>query len=95
MFSIDRVLFVHNVYDSHWKCAVILMGEKIIQYYDSMVSYVHAYTTGIIRYLKDEWAVKKGGELPDVDKYKIVGAVDGLPQQKNGFDCGVFACMFS
>ena len=55
----------------------------------------HEYTNGLLRYLKDEWDAKNGGELPDADKWKIVGAVDGVPRQKNGFDCGVFSCMFA
>ena len=46
-------------------------------------------------YIKDEWATKKGDELRDSDKWKIAGAVDSVPQQKNGFDYGVFACMFA
>ena len=47
-----------------------------------------------MRYLKDEWAAKNGGELLDADKWKISDAVDSGPQQKNYFDCGVFACMY-
>ena len=31
----------------------------------------------------------------DADEWQIAGAVDGVPQQQNGFDCGVFACMFA
>ena len=60
-----------------------------------MVSDDHEYTTVLLIYLKDEWATKKGDELPESDKWKIAGAVDSVPQQKNGFDCGVFACMFA
>ena len=59
-----------------------------------MVSGGHYYTTGLMRYMKDEWAAKMGGELPDADKWRISGAVEGAPQQKNGFDCGVFAFIF-
>jgi len=95
IFALDKVFFRHNVDGSHWTCAVIFMEEKRIQYYDSMGSDGHAYTTGLMRYLKDEWAAKKGGEIPDADKWRIVGAVDGVPQQQKGFDCGVFACMFA
>ena len=48
-----------------------------------------------MKYLKYEWSAKKGGELPNSDKWNIVGAVDGVPQQQNGFDCGFFACLFA
>ena len=60
-----------------------------------MISDGHEYTTGLMIYIKDYWAAKKGHELPDSDKQKIAGAVDSVPQHKNGFDCGVFACMFT
>jgi sentrin-specific protease 1 len=95
IFALDKVFFMHNVDGNHWTCAIIFMEEKRIQYYDSMGSDGYAYTTGLMRYLKDEWAAKKGGEIPDADKWRIVGAVDGVPQQQKGFDCGVFACMFA
>ena len=60
-----------------------------------MVSDGYEYTTGLMIYLKDEWSAKKGYKLPDSDKWKITGAVDSVLQQENGFDCGVFACMFA
>ena len=60
MFALDKVLFMKNVDDSHWTCAVIFVGEKRIHYYDSMGSDVNSYTTGLTRYLKDEWATRKG-----------------------------------
>ena len=91
IFALDKVFFMHNVDVSHWTCAVIFTEEKRIQYYDSMGNDGHA----LMIYLKDEWFEKKGGELPDANEWKIVGAVDGVPQQQNGFDCGVFACMFA
>ena len=54
----------------------------------------HVYTTSHMRYLKDDWSVKRGVELQDADKWNIFGAVNGVTQQKNVFHCGVFACMF-
>ena len=45
--------------------------------------------------MKYEWAAKKGSKLTDADKFNIVSAVDGVPQQQNGFDFDVFACMFT
>ena len=60
-----------------------------------MGSYGHENKTGLMKYLKYEWSAKKGGELPNSDKWNIVGAVDGVPQQQNGFDCGFFACLFA
>ena len=95
MFALDKVFFMQNVYESHCICAVIFMDDNRIHYYYSIGSYGHVYTIGLMIYLKDEGVAKKGGELPDADKWNIVGAVDGVPQHQNGFDFGVFACMFA
>ena len=59
-----------------------------------MVSDGYAYKTGIMRYLKDDQSTIKVGKLPDANKRKIVSSVDVVWQNKNGFDFGVFACMF-
>ena len=32
MFALGKVLFMQNVDDSHWTCAVIFMEEKRIKY---------------------------------------------------------------
>lgn len=95
IFALDKILFAVNVGGSHWTCAVVYMEEKRIQYYDSLGGDGYGYTSGLMRYLKDEWASKKGGELPDADKWEIVGTVESVPHQQNGYDCGVFTCMFA
>lgn len=94
IFNLSKIVFACNVGGAHWTCAVIFMEEKRIQFYDSMGGDGYGYTEALMRYLKDEWAAKKGGELPGADQWKIVGAVNGIPQQMNGYDCGVFTCMF-
>jgi hypothetical protein len=95
IFALDKIFFTCNVSQSHWTCAVVFMEEKRIQYYDSLGSDGYGYTKGLMRYLEDEWAAKKGGgELPDKDQWTIVGGEDSVPHQENGYDCGVFTCMF-
>jgi sentrin-specific protease 1 len=95
IFGLDKVFFPCNINMMHWTCVVIFMQEKRIQFYDSMGGDGYHYTEGLLKYLKDEWASKKGGELPDLDKWTIVGAEKRIPRQKNGYDCGVFTCMFA
>ena len=34
MFALGKVLFMHNVDESHWSCAVNFMEEKRIKYLD-------------------------------------------------------------
>mmetsp|Transcript_368 Transcript_368/g.614 ORF Transcript_368/g.614 Transcript_368/m.614 type:complete len:572 (-) Transcript_368:78-1793(-) len=95
IFELDKVFIPCNMNMMHWTCVVIYIQKKRIQFYDSMGGDGYHYTDGLMRYLKDEWASKKGGELPDIDKWSIVGAEKGVPRQKNGYDCGVFTCMFA
>jgi sentrin-specific protease 1 len=95
IFDLDKVFFACNVSQMHWTCAVIFIQEKRIQFYDSMGGEGYYYSEGLLQYLKDEWAAKKGGEFPDADKWEIIGAGPGVPQQRNGYDCGVFTCMFA
>lgn len=71
------------------------MQEKRIQFHDSMRGDGYDYSDGFLQYPKDEWAAKKGGEVPDADKWRIVGAKTRVPPQTNGYDCWVFTCMFA
>ena len=95
IFELVIVFFMQNIDESHCIYAVIFMEQKRIQYYDQIGSDGNEYTTDLMRYPNYNWAAKKGGELPNADKWKIVGAVDGVPQKQNGFDCGDFSCMFA
>jgi len=96
IFNLDKIFFACNVHQTHWTCVVIFMQEKLIRFYDSMAGDGYSYSHGLLKYLKDEWKAKKGGDLPNADEWKIVGYVDGdVPQQQNGFDCGVFTCMYA
>ncbi len=45
----------------------------------------------VLDYLKNEMKDKKGEALDESEWSKNVPVV---PRQKNGFDCGVFACKF-
>ena len=83
-----------NVSGMHWAVAVIHMTEKRIQFYDSMSGSGDRYLEGLMQYLKDEHMVKMGFPLPDADEWELVESTPDTPQQLNGYDCGVFVCMF-
>ncbi|KAI2509478.1 Ulp1 protease family [Fragilaria crotonensis] len=38
---------------------------------------------------------KKKSPLPDAEEWKLIPTRDDTPRQLNGFDCGVFTCMFA
>lgn len=83
-----------NVSGMHWTVAVIHMTEKRIQFYDSMSGSGDRYLEGLMRYLKDEHLAKKGCPLPDEEEWELFESTPDTPQQRNGYDCGVFTCMF-
>jgi sentrin-specific protease 1 len=75
---------------------VIFVKERSIQCYDSIGGEGTYYLEALLQYLKDEWASKNNGqELPDLSEWRLVTCSSDTPRQKNGFDCGVFTCMFA
>ena len=94
IFNLDRIFFPVNVGGMHWTVAVAFMQEKRIQFFDSMCGSGIEYLEALFRYIKDEHKAKKGSPLPDEDEWELVECSPDTPQQENGFDCGVFTCMF-
>jgi len=94
VFNLKYIFCPINLDNMHWTSACIFMEEKKIQYYDSMGGPGMIKLKGLLQYLKDEWKAKKGGEM-DVSEWKLVACTKDTPQQLNGFDCGVFTCMFA
>lgn len=95
IFNLDKVFFPINQGGMHWLCAVAFVTEKRIQVYDSMGSGGQHYLDSIFQYLQDEHLDKKKCPLPDIDQWQLVPCKRDTPQQRNGFDCGVFTCMFA
>ena len=79
------------------------MKERRIEYYDSMSGDSSQFTSIIRNYIHDEWTshrYKNGDRQEQVpqsgaDSWQIENVSDGVPQQLNGYDCGVFAILFA
>jgi sentrin-specific protease 1 len=95
IFKLDKIFFPINQGRMHWMCAMIDMTKKKIYMYDSMGSNGMHYLKSLFQYIQDEHMAKKGVPLPDVDKWELIGHQPGTPCQRNGYDCGVFTCMFA
>ena len=95
IFALDKVIFVVNDGGVHWGCAVAYIQLKKIQYYDSMHGDGKRYLEGIFKYLQDEHLEKKQVELPDKDHWKLIPCQADCPYQLNGYDCGVFTCVYA
>ena len=94
IFNLKYILCPINLYNMHWTSDVIYIEEKRIQYYDSMGGTDRAKLKGLLEYVKDEYKVKNGGQEMDVSEWELVSCTADTPQQRNGFECGVFTCMF-
>jgi len=93
IFDLKYIFIPINLDNLHWTSAVIFMEEKKIQYFDSMGATHMIKLRALLQYLKDEYKAKKGGEL-NPKEWTLVGCSNSTPRQGNGFDCGVFTCLF-
>jgi len=95
IFSLRRIYFPINIGNSHWTHLVLYMEEREVHYYDSMAGNGTKYIKTILRWVGDEAKTKKGWENYDVSDFVEIDHGDEVPQQANGYDCGVFSCIFA
>ena len=92
------MFFPINIFNSHWVLVIALMQQKRILYRDALKRKGEQYTAAIMKYLCDEALNKLGlamtqeeQDLWDVQPFPPLKS----PQQQNGFDCGMFVCMYA
>lgn len=90
----DKIFCPVNVRNTHWTMAVVYMQKKEIHYYDSMSGSGHEYLQALKKWVSDDVKDKKGVEL-DTSSWTLVSRPPDVPQQRNGFDCGVFTITFA
>jgi sentrin-specific protease 1 len=79
-----------NLENKHWTLAVVYVQERRIHYYDSMSGGGDRHLKAIRQWLADECEQKQNTVL-DVRQWQLVHMEEHIPQQCNGFDCGIFA----
>jgi len=77
----------------HWSLAVIDLKKNGIYYYDSRGKENKEFLKLLLSYLSSEHMFKKGSNL-DTSKFEV-HSVKGIPQQKNGTDCGMFLLKYA
>ncbi|XP_017266155.1 sentrin-specific protease 2 isoform X2 [Kryptolebias marmoratus] len=94
LFLFDLILVPLHL-GIHWAMAVIDLRSKTVKLYDSMGRRHDDICGLLLNYFKEEHKAKKGRDL-DTTKW-TVGSLKAteIPQQKNGSDCGVFACKYA
>eukprot|EP00605_Chrysophyceae_sp_TOSAG23-4_P000671 GSChrysophyteH1.ASY1.ANO1.753.1 assembled CDS len=92
IFDMKRVFIPINIQNSHWTLLVVFIEERTIQFFDSMNGAGTHYLETIRRWLVDELQAKKGVQM-NPNEWKLVSRQKNVPQQGNGYDCGVFSCI--
>lgn len=77
----------------HWCMSLVDFRDKTIKYFDSMGGRNMKCLSLLLDYIKEEHKDKKKSEF-DVTDWKTICMRD-IPQQMNGSDCGMFACMYA
>ncbi|KAJ2747298.1 SUMO1 sentrin specific peptidase 1 [Coemansia sp. BCRC 34301] len=92
LFEMDLVIVPVHL-GVHWCCAVIDFRAKTVVYYDALLGDNQECLRLLMEYLREESkdklgvAFDDGGWTMQCDKQ--------IPQQMNGYDCGVFAITFA
>jgi len=96
VFALDYIIFPMNIADTHWAVGAVDLKERGFRYFDSMTSKPHPnFVPFLQRYLNDEHKSKKGAALVGFDEWGLLEPISPVPQQSNGYDCGVFTCFFA
>jgi sentrin-specific protease 1 len=88
IFEMDKNFFPINIGNMHWTLAVVYPQKKRIEYFDSMRGKGEFYTDALLRWIQDE-AVTRGLNI-NMEEWTTYSRSHEIPQQGNGFDCGVF-----
>jgi sentrin-specific protease 1 len=94
VFAMDMVLFPVNLSNLHWVLGIINFKKKQIEYYDSFGKSSEAFFAAVRDYVEKESLDKKKTPFDWAGWTNVIGG-DQLPQQENGYDCGVFCCMYA
>lgn len=95
IFSHDFILVPVHL-GNHWCMAVINFMDRTISYYDSLGGGTNGCCDTLLEYLRYESNDKKKQDFDD-ENWKLINCYNelGIPQQQNGSDCGVFACIYA
>lgn len=86
-------IFVPIHKEIHWCLAIINVKDQKFQYLDSLGGFDTHVLKVLARYFMDEVKDKSGDHI-DVGSWKQE-FVEDLPEQENGWDCGVFMIKYA
>ncbi|XP_043288412.1 sentrin-specific protease 1-like [Venturia canescens] len=92
IFKYEKMIVPINL-DNHWCLAVIDFLARNIVYYDSFGRENPKYLITLRKYLIEE-AKEKGNDQNKKEEWSLATKMD-IPRQMNGYDCGVFVCLYA
>jgi len=92
IFEYDKIIIPIHL-GNHWCCAVINFKKKRFEYYDSLGGSNYACLKILRNFVKEDYLNKNKKEF-DFTGWEDYMPSD-IPQQTNGYDCGVFACKYA
>lgn len=96
IFAFDMILLPIHL-GIHWCCAEVNFKNRAIYYYDSLHNSNNLCLKLIQEYLIAEHLDKKGNDGRAEFNFAnwTLESPKNIPCQQNGYDCGVFACVFA
>ena len=95
VFEKDKVFIPINRNNNHWILIVIFIQQQKIIYYDSIadINKAKLYLYLTARWLIDEAKIKN--HKIEINDWKLINAGKNIPQQNNGYDCGMYVLLYS
>ena len=97
IFSLKRLYFPVHIKDGcfkHWTLASI--QSLTIDYYESLHGDGRHWVEGLMDYISLKW--NEHNPLEPLNRYEWTlnySSSDDIAKQQNGYDCGVFICLFT
>ncbi len=94
VFNKAKLFIPINIANWHWVLVVVNLQEKYLSFYDSKYEKGRGslFCANILRWI-EHLAQKKKINF-DITEWNIFEGAKGIPQQNNGYDCGVFIIMY-
>ncbi|XP_034236483.1 ubiquitin-like-specific protease 1 [Thrips palmi] len=92
IFAYDLLMVPVFLHGNHWALAVIDNVNHQIRYYDSLNGPHNVASNILLQYLDLEMLMKKDA-IFERNAWTTI-KMENIPMQTNGYDCGMFVCMF-
>lgn len=93
----DKVFLPINIDNTHWVLVVIFVQKKKLVFYDSLLTCTSSIASKKIIQTVLRWWIKyhQQKNLPFFPEEWTLSKRNDLPQQPNGFDCGIYTMLFA